>query len=234
MACNCIDYRPACETRSNGPGSRCCSSEISGDPDFRRVWQSLSAFHGDFAVWQELSRPLSRPAEHFGILRVKQSAIVCCNLEHCSRIRAGYPGPNRTKRGSMMRKPVYYAVVTSAICSAGNSPANAAGDAAAGNKFSRRCALPATATKRASTRPARTLFGVYGRKAGSTDFPRYKGLVGADFSWDAALLDQYLQDPKAFVTSHTQNKTTAMTYSLEEPEAASRCHRLSGDAEEID
>jgi cytochrome c2 len=51
------------------------------------------------------------------------------------------------------------------------------------------------------------LFGVLGRKAGSSDFSRYKGLVGADFSrykglvgadfsWDPNLLDQYLQDPK--------------------------------------
>ena len=31
--------------------------EISGDPDFRRVWQSFSAFRDEFAVWQELSRP---------------------------------------------------------------------------------------------------------------------------------------------------------------------------------
>jgi cytochrome c len=62
-----------------------------------------------------------------------------------------------------------------------------------------------------------SLFGVYGRKAGSSDFPRYKGLVGADFTWDEALLDEYLQDPKAFVVAHTQNKTTAMTYSVKDP-----------------
>ena len=31
--------------------------EISNDPDFQRVWESLSAFHGNFAIWQELSCP---------------------------------------------------------------------------------------------------------------------------------------------------------------------------------
>lgn len=31
--------------------------EISNDSDFQRAWQSLSAFHNDFAVWQELSDP---------------------------------------------------------------------------------------------------------------------------------------------------------------------------------
>jgi cytochrome c len=59
-----------------------------------------------------------------------------------------------------------------------------------------------------------SLFGVYGSKAGSTDFPRYKGVVGADFTWDDAKLDEYLADPKAFILKYTQNKTTAMTYKL--------------------
>jgi TRAP-type mannitol/chloroaromatic compound transport system substrate-binding protein len=31
--------------------------ETSKDPDFRRVWQSLTDFRTDFAVWRELSRP---------------------------------------------------------------------------------------------------------------------------------------------------------------------------------
>ena len=31
--------------------------EISNDPDFQRVWESLSAFHSNFALWQELSGP---------------------------------------------------------------------------------------------------------------------------------------------------------------------------------
>ncbi|MBK8175390.1 MAG: C4-dicarboxylate ABC transporter [Rhodospirillales bacterium] len=29
----------------------------SSDPDFLRVWQSLSAFRADYAIWRELSRP---------------------------------------------------------------------------------------------------------------------------------------------------------------------------------
>lgn len=31
--------------------------ESGNDPEFRRVWQSLTAFRNDFAVWRELSRP---------------------------------------------------------------------------------------------------------------------------------------------------------------------------------
>ena len=31
--------------------------EDSSDPEFRRVWQSLTDFRNDFAVWRELARP---------------------------------------------------------------------------------------------------------------------------------------------------------------------------------
>ena len=109
---------------------------------------------------------------------------------------------------------LYCALVTLAIVAAGNVPAHAAGDAAAGEQVFNKVCTTCHSNEAGVNKTGPSLFGVYGRKAGSTDFPRYKGLVGADFSWDAALLDQYLQDPKAFVTSHTQNKTTAMTYAL--------------------
>ena len=109
---------------------------------------------------------------------------------------------------------LYCALVTLAIVAAGNVPASAAGDAAAGEQVFKKVCTTCHSNEAGVNKTGPSLFGVYGRKAGSTDFPRYKGLVGADFSWDAALLDQYLQDPKAFVTSHTQNKTTAMTYAL--------------------
>ncbi len=54
------------------------------------------------------------------------------------------------------------------------------------------------------------LAGVYGRKAGSTDFKRYMGLKGADFVWDEAHLDAYLADPIAFVKGLGGHRT-AMT-----------------------
>ena len=101
----------------------------------------------------------------------------------------------------MMRKPVYYAVVASAIFSISNSSANAAGDAAAGEQVFKKVCATCHSNEAGVNKTGPSLFGVYGRKAGSTDFPRYKGLVGADFSWDAALLDQYLQDPAARTSS---------------------------------
>jgi len=53
------------------------------------------------------------------------------------------------------------------------------------------------------------LKGVIGRKAGSTDFPKYKGLKGADFVWDEASVDGWLTNPKKFI-----GKPTSMAVKL--------------------
>jgi cytochrome c len=111
---------------------------------------------------------------------------------------------------------VYSALLTSVILAVVNVQAHAAGDAAAGEQVFKKVCTTCHSNEAGINKTGPSLFGVYGRKAGSSDFPRYKGLVGAEFSWDAALLDQYLQNPKDFVTSHTQNKTTAMTYALKD------------------
>jgi len=51
-----------------------------------------------------------------------------------------------------------------------------------------------------------SLNGVFGRKAGSTDFPKYKALKDADFVWDEEKLDAWITDPKKYI-----GKPTAMT-----------------------
>lgn len=116
-----------------------------------------------------------------------------------------------------MRNFVCFALVASATLII-SADARAGGDAAAGEQVFKRICTTCHSNEAGVNKTGPYLFGVVGRKAGSADFPRYKGLVGADFAWDPALLDEYLQDPKAFVTSHTQNKTTAMTYALKDPQ----------------
>ena len=92
----------------------------------------------------------------------------------------------------------------------------AAGDAAAGEDvFKKKCATCHT-VEEGKHRTGPSLAGVVGRKAGSTDFKRYKGLEGADFVWDETLLIEYIGDPKAFVESHTANKSTSMTFKLKD------------------
>ena len=51
-----------------------------------------------------------------------------------------------------------------------------------------------------------SLAGVVGRKAGSTDFPNYKALKGADFTWDEEKISKWITDPKGYI-----GKPTAMT-----------------------
>ena len=57
------------------------------------------------------------------------------------------------------------------------------------------------------------LEGVIGRKAGSTDFKKYKALKGADFTWDETNLDAWITDPKKFI-----GKKTAMSGKIKKAE----------------
>jgi cytochrome c len=116
-----------------------------------------------------------------------------------------------------MRKRVFAIVAFAALTAAGSGPALAA-DAAAGEQVFKKVCTACHSNQPGVNKTGPSLFGVYGRKAGSSDFPRYKGLVGADFTWNAENLEVYLQDPKAFVIANTNNKTTAMTYALKNPE----------------
>ena len=91
-----------------------------------------------------------------------------------------------------------------------------AGDAAAGEEvFNKKCKTCHT-VEEGKHRTGPSLAGVVGRKAGSTDFKRYKGLKDADFVWDETMLIEYIGDPKAFVQLHTDHKTTSMTFKLKD------------------
>lgn len=103
-----------------------------------------------------------------------------------------------------------------AAVTAGITPACQAADAAAGELVFKKICVTCHSAEPGVNKTGPSLFGVYGRKAGSTDFPRYKGLVGADFTWNTENLNTYLADPKAFVIANTQNKTTSMTYALKD------------------
>ncbi len=89
------------------------------------------------------------------------------------------------------------------------TPASAAGDAAKGKKAFNKCKACHT-VKAGKHKTGPSLAGVVGRKAGTADgFTRYKGLKGADWTWDDATLDAYLNDPKKFTKAKT-GKNSAM------------------------
>jgi len=84
-----------------------------------------------------------------------------------------------------------------------SSPSPAAADADAGPSiFKKRCAV-CHSTDAGKHKNGPSLAGIFGRKAGSSDFTKYKGLKGSDVVWDAANLDKFLANPKKFVGAKT-------------------------------
>ena len=94
----------------------------------------------------------------------------------------------------------------------GAGPTLAGDDAAAGMKVFKKCKA-CHSIKPGKHKTGPSLAGIVGRKAGSTDFKRYKGLKGADFEWDEEKLDKFLENPKKFL-----GKTSGMTLKLKKAE----------------
>ena len=70
-----------------------------------------------------------------------------------------------------------------------------------------------------------SLAGVMGRKAGSTDFSKYKALKDSDIVWDEDNIDKWIANPKKFI-----GKPTAMTVKVKkEKERDAIIDYLKGD-----
>ena len=109
-----------------------------------------------------------------------------------------------------MRKTLILALGLGLMLASGSA---IAGDATKGEKVFKKCKACHT-LEAGKHRTGPSLHGVVGRKAGSTEFKRYKGLKEVDFVWDEANLDAYLADPKKFVLENTSHKRTGMTFKL--------------------
>jgi cytochrome c len=94
------------------------------------------------------------------------------------------------------------------------------GDATAGRELFRRQCATCHGIEPGEHKTGPSLAGIVGRPAGSTDFRRYRGFVGANFVWTPNRLDRYLADPLAFVVANTLNGTTSMTFRI--PQAKQR------------
>ena len=102
-----------------------------------------------------------------------------------------------------------FAIATALVLGLGVVSAHAAGDAKKGEKVFRKCKACHTANKGGHGRVGPNLYGVVGRKAGTSNFKRYKALKGSDVVWTEANLDKWLTNPKKFI-----GKRTPMTLKL--------------------
>ena len=59
-----------------------------------------------------------------------------------------------------------------------------------------------------------SLAGVIGKKAGSTDFKKYKALKGADFKWTEDLIKEWITDQKKFLKAKGIDKKTSMNVKI--------------------
>ncbi len=112
-----------------------------------------------------------------------------------------------------MRKEKFVALALAAGMALASGSALAAGDAAKGKKVFKKCKA-CHSIKAGVNKIGPSLKGVFGRKAGTeSKFKRYKGLKGADWTWDDASLDAYLQDPRGYTKGKTGVKS-AMGFKL--------------------
>ena len=83
-----------------------------------------------------------------------------------------------------------------------SGPTLASGDEAGAKVFKKRCGA-CHSIEPGKNKNGPSLAGIIGRKAGTTDFAKYKGLKGSDVVWDESNLDKFLANPKKFVGAKT-------------------------------
>lgn len=81
-------------------------------------------------------------------------------------------------------------------------------EAADGEKVFRKCKACHT-LEAGKHKIGPSLAGVVGRKAGTAEgYTKYKGLKGADWTWDEASLMEYLKDPRKYTEGKTGTKSS--------------------------
>ena len=87
---------------------------------------------------------------------------------------------------------------------AGGALAQPAGDAKNGKKIFNKCKSCHVLTAENTKKTGPTLYGVFGRKAGSTDYKYGKSMIAAGEAglvWDSAKIFAYVEDPKAYLSA---------------------------------
>ncbi|RED53351.1 c-type cytochrome [Aestuariispira insulae] len=100
----------------------------------------------------------------------------------------------------MKNKTVMLLAGAALALTAGISGAQAAGDAAKGEKVFKKCKACHTLEAGDKHKTGPNLHGMFTRPAGKADGYKYTdGLAEADFNWDDESLDKWLANPKKFI-----------------------------------
>ncbi len=86
-------------------------------------------------------------------------------------------------------------------------PALAGGDAAKGkNIYAQKCKA-CHSLKAGDHKMGPSLAGVFGKKAGTTSYKRYRGLKGSTLIWNEKNLDGFLKNPIKFIGKKSRMKS---------------------------
>ena len=112
-----------------------------------------------------------------------------------------------------MIKVKFLAFSLATIMALASSAAFADGDAKKGEKVFKKCAA-CHSVEAGKHKIGPSLAGIVGKKAGSTDFTKYKALKGADFSWDEDTISAWITNQKDFLKSKGLPTKTAMRIAI--------------------
>jgi cytochrome c len=90
-----------------------------------------------------------------------------------------------------------------------SSAAFADGDAKKGKKVFKKCKA-CHSLEEGKHRIGPSLAGIIGKKAGSSDFKKYKALKNADFTWDEENISKWIENQKVFLKDKGLPTKTAM------------------------
>jgi len=108
-----------------------------------------------------------------------------------------------------MIKVKFLAFSLATVIALASSAAFADGDAKKGEKVFKKCKA-CHSMEAGKHKIGPSLAGIVGKKAGSSDFKKYKALKGADFSWDEDTISAWITNQKDFLKSKGLPTKTAM------------------------
>ena len=115
-----------------------------------------------------------------------------------------------------MNTKTFFAVALTVAIAATAGTANAGGD---GEKLFKKKCSTCHSIEPGKHKIGPSLAGVVGRKAGTTDFAKYKAFKGGtDIVWDEANLDAWITDQKAFLKDKGISGGTAMSAKIKKEE----------------